>query len=420
MQGAEAGSVSDSDLLNRQTAANGVGAEGSDVRGADSSEMDVQAQEMSPGTQGSSPSIGGVQGGDSGSPSELAEDGTTPVNGSNTRYQPVSATSGVNQPRLRDGLSAGQNLYGRPNPYYGIPSLFDMYLQASPHPATPERFGMRIFENGARDLQNVPMDLPAGPDYVVGPGDGLSIDMWGGVVRHFYRIVDREGRILLPEVGPMLVAGSSLGQLQQSVQDILRKQFRDVSADVSLSRLRTVRVYVVGDVVHPGAYDISSLSTPLNALFAAGGPTARGSLRVLKHYRGDQLIQQVDTYDLSLHGVEAMCSIWKMAIGSDPPHMGLEITVEGMVRRPAIYERKDEKSLGDVLTLAGGLLPTATLRHIEVQRVIEHEKQTMISLDVDGVKDSSDVAAKLDSFSSRTGTKSEFSPSRHSVKIRST
>jgi len=135
------------------------------------------------------------------------------------------------------------------------------------------------------------MDLPAGPDYVVGPGDGLSIDLWGSTSQRFTRTVDREGRISLPEVGPVLVSGKSLADVQQNVQQVLRSQFRDISAGVSLSRLRTIRIYEVGDVASPGAYDISSLSTPLNALFVAGGPSVRGSLRILKHYRGNQLVQ---------------------------------------------------------------------------------------------------------------------------------
>ena len=121
----------------------------------------------------------------------------------------------------------------------------------------------------------IPMDLPVGPDYVVGTGDSLSIDLWGGVSQRLVRLVDRQGRISLPETGPILVSGKSLGDAQLEVQRALRTQFTDVSADVSLSRLRTVRVYVVGEVVAPGAYDISSLSTPLNALFAAGGVTGQ-------------------------------------------------------------------------------------------------------------------------------------------------
>ncbi len=96
------------------------------------------------------------------------------------------------------------------------------------------------------------MDLPAGPDYVVGPGDALSIELWGGISQRLSRTVDREGRVSLPEVGPILVSGKSLAAVQQNLQQILRTQFRDVSADVSLARLRTIRVYEVGDVTSPG------------------------------------------------------------------------------------------------------------------------------------------------------------------------
>src|SRR5205085_2946240 len=140
----------------------------------------------------------------------------------------------------------------------------------------------------------------------------------------------------------------TMAQVQQIVQTALRHQFRGVRADVSLSRVRTVRVYVVGDVMRPGAYDISSLSTPLNALFAAGGPTARGSLRILKHFRGTQLVQTVDMYDLLLHGVKTDLQRLENGDTVQVPPIGPQITVEGMVRRPAIYELKDEKNLASV------------------------------------------------------------------------
>ena len=284
--------------------------------------------------------------------------------------------------RARQTVSPTQRLYRKANPYENVPSLYDMYLQAAASPPELERFGMQIFENGTRDLQMIPMDMPVGPDYVIGPGDGISVDLWGSVSQKFSRVVDREGRLSLPEVGPLLVAGKSLGDVQQAVQRTLRTQFRDVSADVSLSRLRTVRVYIVGDVLRPGAYDISSLSTPLNALFAAGGPTGRGSLRILKHYRGNTLVEDVDVYDLLLHGVKGDMQRLESGDTVLVPPLGPEITIEGMVRRPAIYEQKGEKSLADVIALAGGLLPTATLGHIEVQRTVAHQKQTMISVDV--------------------------------------
>jgi polysaccharide export outer membrane protein len=268
------------------------------------------------------------------------------------------------------------------NPYADVPSLYDMYVQASAMQRPAERFGLEVFRNSTNQPDVIPMDLPVGPDYVVGTGDSLAIDLWGSVSQRLVRLVDREGRISLPEIGPQLVSGKNLGDIQQAVQHALRSAFRDVSADVSLSRVRTVRVYVVGDVAEPGAYDISSLSTPLNALFAAGGVTVRGSLRTLRHSRGKQLVQQVDAYDLLLHGVRD--NLKRLEDGDTllVPPLGPQVTVEGMVRRPGVYELLDENSLTEVLALAGGILPTAALRHIEVQRVEAHEKRTMLTLDL--------------------------------------
>src|SRR5258708_195248 len=147
---------------------------------------------------------------------------------------PNNTASMRNLREARESSSLNQRMVRRPNPYQGIPSLYDMYLQASARPPAVERFGMQVFENGTRDLQTIPLDLPVGPEYVLGPGDGVSVDLWGGVSRRFYRVVDHEGRISLPEVLPVLVAGKSLAAVQESVQKTLRTQFRDVSADVSL------------------------------------------------------------------------------------------------------------------------------------------------------------------------------------------
>lgn len=333
-------------------------------------------------------------------------------NGNNNTYD-LSYQNAIlreNARRAREPVTPNQRLVRQPNPYQEIPSLYDMYLQASPRPPAVQRFGMEVFENGTRDLQSIPMDLPVGPDYVLGPGDGVKVTVWGGVSRPFYQVVDHQGRISLPEAGPVLVAGKSLSEVQELVQKTLRTQFRDVSADVSLSRLRTIRVYVVGDVVRPGAYDVGSLSTPLNALFAAGGPTGRGSLRILQHYRGNQLVQDVDVYDLLLHGVKG--NIARLEDGDTvmAPPLGGEMTIEGMVRRPAIYELKDEKSLADALELAGGLLPTATLRHVEVQRVVAHQKETMLNLDIPSDNSSEEVTKRLDAFKVQDGDKIRIFP----------
>jgi polysaccharide biosynthesis/export protein len=301
------------------------------------------------------------------------------------------------------GVPGRTRLLVKSSPYADIPSLYDLYVQASARPLVLERFGIDVFRNGTPDSGSYPMDLPVGPDYVVGPGDGLAIDLWGGVAQRLYRTVDREGRLSLPEVGPVLVSGQSMTEVQQTVQRVLRTQYHDISADISLSRLRTVRVYVVGDVQHPGAYDISSLSTPLNALFAAGGCTGEGSLRSLKHFRGKQLIEEIDAYDLLLRGVRSDLKRLENGDTLLVPPIGPQVTVEGMVRRPAIYELHEERNLAQALDLAGGILPAAALRHIEVQRLEAHQKRTMLSLDLSETVDAASLAKQMESFAVQSG-----------------
>ncbi|HEX3740544.1 MAG TPA: SLBB domain-containing protein [Terriglobales bacterium] len=296
------------------------------------------------------------------------------------------------------------------NPYANIPSLYDLYSQVSPRPAVLEQFGANIFRNGTGNLDNLPMDLPAGPDYVLGPGDGVSIDIWGGVAQRLQRVVDRSGRLALPEVGSIDVSGRTLGDVQRVVQAALRTQFHEVEADVSLSRIRSVRVYVVGEVENPGAYDISSLSTPLNTLYAAGGPTSRGSLRHLRLYRGKELVQEVDAYDLLLHGVHSSIARIQSGDTLQVPPIGAEVTVQGMVMHPAIYELGNEKTLAEALELAGGVLPSGTYRHIEVERVIAHQSHTMLQLDMPEGNDQQAVNKALDDFAIQDGDKIRISP----------
>jgi protein involved in polysaccharide export with SLBB domain len=304
------------------------------------------------------------------------------------------------QPRLRH----------RPNPYADIPSLYDLYAQYPRQSVRLQRFGEDVFRNGTGNLDELPMDLPAGPDYVIGPGDGLTINLSGGISQRLQRVVDREGRVSLPEVGAVEVAGRNLGDVQRLVRGVLRSQFRDADADVSLSRIRTVRVYVVGDVERPGAYDVSSLSTALNALYVAGGPTSGGSLRLLEHYRGKQLLEKVDVYDLLLHGIGG--STQRLEAGDTiqvPPLSGL-VTVEGMVRRPAMYELNGENSLAEVLQLAGGVLPTGTLRHVDVERVESHESRTMLRLDIPETNNQAQVTEALENFKVQDGDKIKITP----------
>ena len=324
-------------------------------------------------------------------------------------YRPWYAQPGTAGAKGNAG-AATPGMVRRPDPFSGVPSLYDMYMQAAPQPEHPERFGEAVFANTPAAEQLIPMDLPASPDYVVGPGDVLTVNMWGSVPARFERTVDRTGRIALPEVGPVSVTGKTLGDVQNMVQSALRTQYRDASADVSLTLIRSVRVYVVGDVMRPGAYDVSSLSTPLNAELAAGGPTPNGSIRVLQHWRQGKLLQTLDVYNLLLKGITSDVLPLENGDTVRVPTVETQVTVEGMVRRPAIYELNGETDLAQVLELAGGVLPTATLDHIEVDRLVAHQKRTMLSLNFSDKTDPAEVEKQLAAFTVENGDRIDVFP----------
>lgn len=294
-------------------------------------------------------------------------------------YQPL-------QPRPAEQPNEVRRL--TPVPYPNLPSLRDLYSQEIPANERLRRFGSDAFLFGTGNVNQLPIDLPVGPDYVLGPGDNLVVNMWGGQSARLSRTIDRQGQIELPEAGTITISGLTITQAQSAIQQSLGKQFQEEHVEISLGRVRTVRVYVVGDVQRPGAYDVSSLSTPLNALYAAGGPTSRGSLRTLKQLRGNQVVRDIDLYDFLLHGVRS--NIDRLLPGDtiQVPPVGAQVSVAGMVRRPAIYELKGKADLNDVLNLAGGVLVSADLTAIRVDRVIAHERRTMLRVQIsNGSKD---------------------------------
>ncbi|MDR3724542.1 MAG: SLBB domain-containing protein [Terracidiphilus sp.] len=266
------------------------------------------------------------------------------------------------------------------SPYRNMPSLQGLYSQF-PVPETKlRRFGSDAFIIGTGNANELPMDLPAGPDYVLGPGDSLVVNMWGGQSNRLARIIDRQGQIALPEAGTITIDGLTIAQAQSAIQKALSTQYQGEHVEISLGRLRTVRVYVVGDVQRPGAYDVSSLSTPLSALYAAGGPTSRGSLRILRQYRGKQLVREIDLYDFLLRGVRSNTDRLLPGDTILVPPVGSQVSVEGVVHRPAIYELNGEQGLNQVLDLAGGVLDSANLKQINVERIEAHQRRTMFNL----------------------------------------
>jgi protein involved in polysaccharide export with SLBB domain len=293
---------------------------------------------------------------------------------------------------------------------YNLQALRDLYTQVPEQTAHVKRFGADVFLTRGLATREMPIDLPIGPDYVLGPGDGLTISLWGGVSQNFTRVIDREGKVSLPEAGSIVVAGLTLDRAQNLMQGVLTPQFKDAHVAVSVSRLRTVRVYVVGDVQRPGAYDISSLSTPLNALYAAGGPTSVGSLRTVRHYRGSALIREVDLYDFLLHGIRG--DVERLEPGDTilVPAAGPQVEVTGMVKRPAIYESKGEMKLTEVLNEAGGVRASAALAHIRVERIEADGHRSTMEVGVPQGSTLDSARAKMDSFVVKDGDRVIVAP----------
>ncbi len=310
---------------------------------------------------------------------------------------------GIAAPPERDPNAAtSPEVLHRTTPF-NLLSMRDLYTQVPDQTSSLRRFGSDAFLSRGMGSKTASFDLPVGPDYILGPGDSLNIDLWGGLSQRFTRSVDREGRISLPESGPVVVAGLTLERAQKLIEDALAPQFRNARVEVSVTRLRTVRIYVVGDVQRPGAYDVSSLSTPLNALYAAGGPTAVGSLRIVRHYRGKQLIREVDLYDFLLRGVRSDTERLEPGDTILVPPVGTQVTISGMVRRPAIYELRSEARLSEVLDLAGGLLVSAAMREIKVERIEAHENRITLSVHVPKGGAEEALRASIESFKVQDG-----------------
>jgi protein involved in polysaccharide export with SLBB domain len=294
----------------------------------------------------------------------------------------------------------------------------DLYTQIPEQSAALKRFGSEVFVNRSMSAmarggagRDTPLDVPLGPDYVIGSGDTLTINMWGGMTQSLSRVVDRDGRILLPDAGSLDVAGLPMQRAESLIEVALKKQYRDVQATVTVSRLRSVRVYVVGDVQRPGGYDISSLATPLSALYAAGGPTSVGSLRLARHYRGQELIEDVDLYDFLLHGVRKGSSHFESGDTLLVPPAGPQVAISGAVKRPAIYEvTSGDSTLGSLIEDAGGVTASASLGHITIDRIDSNRQRETITLKGAGDGDSQSEHAAIATYPLKDGDRIRIGP----------
>lgn len=247
------------------------------------------------------------------------------------------------------------------------PTLLDK-IEPTPVDRTLKQFGYDFFKNSVANLPSVE-NLPVGSDYVIGPGDSLRIDVWGSLQARYDLTVDRNGEVTIPRVGAVKVWGLSYGQAREAIDKAFARYYKGYELNVTLGSLRTIQVYVVGEVEVPGTYSVSSLAAVINALAAAGGPSKNGSLRSVRISRGGKAVQEIDLYDMFLSGDRSRDIRLENGDTIFVPVIGPVVAVAGEVRRPGIYEIKGKSTLPALLAMAGGITAAGDTGRIQVERI---------------------------------------------------
>lgn len=215
-----------------------------------------------------------------------------------------------------------------------------------------------------------PVDLaPVPPDFVLGPGDELRIRIWGQLSFQANVRVDRSGDIYLPQVGTIHVASVPFADLDGHLRTAISRVFHNFDLTVDLGQIRSIQIYLAGEARSPGVYTVSSLSTLVDAIFAAGGPNLQGSLRSIELRRGSETVAHFDLYDLLVHGSKAKDA--KLLPGDVIyiPPVGPQVAFTGSVKSPAIYELLPGEILGAGLSDAGGVSALASAARISIERI---------------------------------------------------
>ena len=211
------------------------------------------------------------------------------------------------------------------------------------------------------------------PDYLIQPGDEVQLSLWGSVDADLRLVVDRSGRVSVPRVGSIMLAGVRYADLPAAIGQRVGTVFKNFQLSASLGKLRGQRVYVTGFVGRPGSYTVSSLATLLGALVAAGGPSASGSFRDIQLRRGDVLIASFDLYELLLKGDRSKDRVLQPDDVVFVGPVGVQVGVIGSVNRPAIVELKPGESIADALRMTGGLSAVADTRRLAIERLEDRD-----------------------------------------------
>ncbi len=244
-----------------------------------------------------------------------------------------------------------------------------------------ERFGMDVFANAPSTFTPT-MDIAIPEHYILGVGDQLSIQIYGKENSEHILPITREGTILIPDVGPVKIAGLAFTEMKNFLSERIKQSIIGVNVVVSLAELRSMRIFVLGDAYKPGPYTLSSLSSVTHAIFAAGGVSDIGSLRNIEVKRAGKIVQTVDLYDLLINGDSSSDILLQSGDVVFIPTQGNTASILGEVRRPAIYELKTGDNFSQVLAMAGGLLPSAYPQSTIVERYNARSLRSIVNVDL--------------------------------------
>lgn len=255
-------------------------------------------------------------------------------------------------------------------------------------------FGYDMFSLPASTFEPV-MNIATPPSYILGPGDEIVVTVWGETKLNYQLAINREGNVVVPEVGPVGANGSTITEFKQRLLQRMAAIYSGLDAkygkpntflDVSLGKIRTLQVFVLGEVIKPGGYAISAFSTTFHALYLSGGPTANGTLREVQVLRKGTTLPPIDIYDYVIRGDNSKDH---RLLDGDIVFVkpaGKRVALVGGVVRPAIYEMKGKETLGDLIALAGGVRFDAYFNRVHIERVVpfaEREKYDKNILDID-------------------------------------
>jgi len=247
-------------------------------------------------------------------------------------------------------------------------------------------FGSDLFRNVPSTF--APTDeVPVNADYVVGPGDEVLVRAWGQIDVDYAANVEPNGTISLPKVGVVNVAGIKASDLPAYLKTVFGRTFRNFELTATLGRLRSIQIFVVGQARRPGTYTVSSLSTLVTAVFAAGGPSSKGTMRSIQLKRNNRIVADVDLYDLLLSGDKSKDARLLPGDVIYIAPVGQLVAITGSVNVPAVYELTQNTALFDLIRWAGGLATTAAGQKATVERIEDHKARKVeeFTLDMGGL-----------------------------------